>query len=132
MKSRLFIIVLLLIPVFCGCEKSIDEKIIGKWYLYVINEGDGIYHIYNKYDKNNTTQILTFYENGTYDNIYRSSKYNETGEWSIDSNTLILTRKNDNGFIVAEEVLEISIFDDEGEECLALRQGGKFHSYKRY
>ena len=105
MKTKLFILAMLLMPMMFGCSKdnSVEKQIVGDWFLCYYKVYDhstsDYYEDEGTFTQETSSIFISFYGDGTLriTNIDPDfgDKYVSNGTWSIEDGNLIMTIPED-------------------------------------
>ena len=104
MKTKLFIMAMLLMPMMFGCSKDngMEKRIVGDWFMCYSKTSDSSQDYYEEdtYTQDTTNMFLSFYSDGTMKastnpELGGSEQYVINGTWSIEDGTLIIAYMED-------------------------------------
>ena len=100
MKTKVFIMAMLLMPVMFGCSKdnSVEKQIVGNWFQFYYEQTNEDYvdpsfnSTYSQsYTQEEADAFYSFDENGTYSYSNGEGVVEGTGSWSIDNGRLSIS-----------------------------------------
>lgn len=123
MKTKLFIIAMLLMPMMFGCSKdnNVDQRLVGDWFLFYYEQtnNDYIDPSYNDsfsetYTQETTEVFYTFDDNGKCSCYDRKGVVESSGSWSTGGGKLTI---RENGMTISYDI----VFDGDDQFYMIFR-----------
>lgn len=102
MKTKLFILAMLLMPMMFGCSKDnkTEKQIVGDWFMCYSKTSSPDYNEEDTYTRETSNLLVSFYDDGTMKSstnpdLDNSEQYVVNGTWSIEDGNLIMTYPED-------------------------------------
>lgn len=103
MKTKLFILVMLLMPILFGCSKE-SNAIVGDWYICSTEHSDGSapeLYLFKEYTKENTIGFISYTADGkgvlkSIDEVDRSVLKEVNFHWTLSNDKLTITYEGSN------------------------------------
>lgn len=109
MKTKLFILAMLLMPFICGCSKNYEQMIIGDWFqcYYELsytdseNPSDNGKVVY-EYTKETAEYFVSYTKDGKFTYSSKDGEVTISGTWSLEKGKL--TQQYDDGYSDTDDI----------------------------